>query len=309
MSRADKSAGKRIPVFAAKPLLAVLFLTLWAGGVLSAPDVTTALSQIAAALSSGNGAQALALSDATLRQAGLSAADHSRLVLDRGLANQMQGSSAAALADLTEAINARGLTVPEQARAFLERGLVLDGLNRLNDAIGDYGAVLRLTPNSPTALNNRANAFRRQNRFDEAQRDYLASLAADNPAPEYPYFGLGQIAEREGKDEEAKNFYVRALTANPGYGLAAQRLTALGGNPRPAGCHHLAAAQRDGSPGGRHRGAASAGSERPALQNGRATVHDKAGQLFRTRCPAESTSGFGRPRRTAGAIGRLATGG
>ena len=230
MSRVDKGMGKRTPVCAAMLLLAVL----WPGCAFAAPDTAAALSQIAAALSAGNAAQALALSDAALAQPGISQAEHARLVLDRGLANQMQGNSEAALADLTEAINARGLTVPEQARAFLERGLVLDGMNRLADAIGDYGAVLRLIPNSPTALNNRANAFRRQNRFEDARRDYLGSLASDNPAPEYPYFGLGQIAESEGKSEEAKSFYVRALAANPGYGLAAQRLTALGGSlPAP----------------------------------------------------------------------------
>jgi tetratricopeptide (TPR) repeat protein len=220
--------GKQTPFFAA---MAVLSLMLWAGCAMAAPDAGAALSQIAAALASGNGAQALALSDAALAQPGLSEADRSRLVLDRGLANQLRGNSDAALGDFTEAINGHGLSVPEQARAFLERGLVLDGLNRLNDAIGDYGAVLRLTPGAPTALNNRANVFRRQNRFEDARRDYLASLASDNPAPEYPYFGLGQIAEREGKSEEAKSFYVRALAANPGYALAAQRLTALGGNP------------------------------------------------------------------------------
>jgi tetratricopeptide (TPR) repeat protein len=226
--------GKQTPDCAAMLLLAVLSLTLWAGCAMAAPDAGTALSQIAAALSSGNGAQALALSDAALGQVGLSEAEHSRLVLDRGLADQMQGNSDAALGDLTQAINARGLTVPEQARAFLERGLVLDGMNRLGDAIGDYGAVLRLIPNSPTALNNRANAFRRQNRFEDARRDYLASLASDNPAPEYPYFGLGQIAESEGKNDEARRFYKRALAANPGYSLAAQRLTALGGTiPAP----------------------------------------------------------------------------
>ena len=215
-------------------VLAVLPLTLRAGPALSAADVSTALSQMAAALSSGNGAQALALGDAALGQPGLSDADQSRLELDRGLANQMLGNPEAALADLTEAINAHGLNDSERARAFLERGLVLDGMNRLDDAIGDYGAVLRLMPNSPTALNNRANALRRQNRFEDARRDYLASLAADNPAPEYPYFGLGQIAESAGKNDEARNFYGRALAANPGYSLAAQRLTALGGSvPAP----------------------------------------------------------------------------
>jgi Tfp pilus assembly protein PilF len=217
-----------------KAMLILAGLMLPSEPALSAPQTAAVLSQIAAALSSGNGAQALVLSDAALAQPGISDADHSRLVLDRGLANQILGNSEASLADLTEAVNSHGLSVPEQARAYLERGLVLDGLNRLEDAIGDYGAVLRLVPNSPTALNNRANAFRRQNHLEDARRDYLASLAADNPAPEYPYYGLGQIAEGQGKTGEARNFYVRALAANPGYSLAAQRLTALGGTaPAP----------------------------------------------------------------------------
>jgi Tfp pilus assembly protein PilF len=219
--------GKQTGFCTAMLIFAVL--TLPSESALSAPQTAAVLSQIAAVLSSGNGAQALALSDAALAEPGLSDADHIRLVLDRGLANQMEGNPEASLADLTEAVNAHGLSVPEQAHAYLERGLVLDGLNRLDDAIGDYGAVLRLVPNSPTALNNRANAFRRQNHLEDARRDYLASLAADNPAPEYPYYGLGQIAEGQGKTGEARNFYVRALAANPGYSLAAQRLTALGG--------------------------------------------------------------------------------
>ncbi len=229
MSQVDKGMGKRTPVCAVVLVLAALPLSGMAEPAFSVPDTGQVLSQIAAALLSGNGPEALALSDAGLGQAGLSAADRSRLLLDRGLANQLQANPEAALADLTEAINAQALSPQEQARALLERGLVLDGMNRLNDAIGDYGAVLRLTPNSPAALNNRANALRRQNRFDDARRDYLASLAADNPAPEYPYYGLGQIAESEGKSGEARNFYARALAANPGYSLAAQRLTVLGG--------------------------------------------------------------------------------
>ena len=133
--------------------------------------------------------------------------------------------------DITGAINAHALTNTEQARAYLERGLILDGLNRLNDATGDYTEAIRLNPHSAPALNNRANAYRRQNRFDDAKRDYLASLAAGNPAPEYPYYGLGQIAEQQGKPQEAKGFYGRAFAANPGYRLAGERLAALGGTP------------------------------------------------------------------------------
>jgi tetratricopeptide (TPR) repeat protein len=210
---------------------ALLALSILPGHSLSATLATAVFANIAAAITSGNGAQAITLVDAALRQTGLDDTDRSRLLLDRGLADHLQGNSDGALSDLTQAINMRALTNAEQARAFLERGLVLDGMGRLDDAVGDYGAVLRLAPNSAAALNNRANAFRRQKHFEDARRDYLASLAADNPAPEYPYYGLGRIAESEGRPDEARNLYAHALAANLGYALAQERLTALGGAP------------------------------------------------------------------------------
>ena len=43
----------------------------------------------------------------------------------------------------------------------------------------------------------------------------------------YPYYGLGQIAEKLGDIETARDYYLKALTANPGYVPAAQSLTAL----------------------------------------------------------------------------------
>ncbi|HWY61187.1 MAG TPA: tetratricopeptide repeat protein [Rhizomicrobium sp.] len=205
---------------------AILALAALSGPARTAP--TLPFPEISAALNAGNGAEALALVDAALGEAGLDGVDRARLFLDRGLAHQLQADPESALADISQAIDGHRLTSPEQARAYLERGLILDGMGQLSDAIGDYGAALRLDPASAAALNNRANVYRRQNRFEDARRDYLASLAANNPAPEYPYYGLGQIAEIEGRPEEAKTFYGRAVAANPGYGLAAARLAALG---------------------------------------------------------------------------------
>jgi tetratricopeptide (TPR) repeat protein len=213
----------RAVVFALVTVSAVL------GPALSAPVAPTTFTAIDAALVDGDAAEALRLAEAALGEAGLGDGDRARLLLERGLGHHLQGDQEGALAAFTEAINAHSLTPAEQARAYLERGLILDGMDRLDDAIGDYGAALRLTPNSPTAFNNRANALRRQNNFLDAQRDYLASLAADNPAPEYPYYGLGQIAEHQGKTQEAKIFYARAVAANPNYSLAAERLAALAG--------------------------------------------------------------------------------
>jgi tetratricopeptide (TPR) repeat protein len=213
---------KRMRLCTAMLILAAL------GGAAQAEPVFDKLS---AALAAGDGATALALADAGLREQDLGNADRARLLMDRGFADQLLAQADTALIDLTQAIEIHGMTDLEQSRAYMERGIVLDGMGRIDDAIGDYSAVLRLNPGFLAALNNRANAYWREKRFAEARQDFLVSLAADNPAPESSYYGLGQVAESEGKVQEAKDFYAKAVAADPQYSQAADRLAALGGAP------------------------------------------------------------------------------
>ncbi len=88
------------------------------------------------------------------------------------------------------------------------------------------------TSSAATALNNRANIYRRQKRLSEARRDYLAALAAGNSRPQFSYYGLGQIAEA--RDRIRKRPVVstlRRFLQDAEYRLAADRLAALGGSP------------------------------------------------------------------------------
>jgi tetratricopeptide (TPR) repeat protein len=206
---------------------AAMILLLAVPRAQSATPAESALSEIAAALSGGAFARAEQLATAALADPGLSAAQRCRLLLDRGLAHERQGAHAEALPDLTEAIDAHALTQADQALALFTRGMASDALGRLTDAVKDYDAAVTLSPHSAPALNNRANAYRRLGRLDDAKRDYLASLAAGNSQPEYPYYGLGQIAEAQGDTVAARGFYTKAVAADPGYRLAAGRLKAL----------------------------------------------------------------------------------
>jgi tetratricopeptide (TPR) repeat protein len=120
----------------------------------------------------------------------------------------------------------------EREQALLQRGFLLDSMGRLGDAAGDYSAVIAMKGvASATALNNRANIYRRQNRMTEAQRDYRAALAMSGSRPQYSWYGLGQIAEAKGDAEGARRFYAQAVSADSGYALASERLAALGGAP------------------------------------------------------------------------------
>ena len=147
-----------------------------------------------------------------------------------GHASEATGQKLDALADYTLAIESHALADDEQAHALFDRGLLLDGMNRLEEAVGDYSAALALVPDFAAALNNRANAYRRLGRLADARQDYLASLAVGNPKSQYSYFGLGQIAEAQGDNVEAEALYNRALAADPHYGLAREKLALLASN-------------------------------------------------------------------------------
>jgi Tfp pilus assembly protein PilF len=148
-------------------------------------------------------------------------------LIEAGRALEMSGQKDEALVDYTQAIESHELDRDARARALFDRGLLLDGMNRLDDALQDYSAALSGSPKFAAALNNRANIYRRLHRFTEAERDYRASLAAGNPQTQYPFYGLGQIAEAQGKIGEARNFYAKALAVDPDFVLASQRMAGL----------------------------------------------------------------------------------
>jgi tetratricopeptide (TPR) repeat protein len=157
-----------------------------------------------------------------------SGADTARLLADKAYAEQEQGMQEQALLDLNQAIELRALPASEQARLIFDRGVILDAQGWLDQAAGDYSAAIALAPRFAPALNNRANVYRRQNRLDDARRDYLASLTMGNEQPEYSWYGLGQVAEAQGDKPAARTAYGRAIAANPSYRLAADRLSVLG---------------------------------------------------------------------------------
>jgi tetratricopeptide (TPR) repeat protein len=201
-----------------------------AAPLMAAPATEAVISEIAAALEKGDSATARHLADDALADKDAMPLERGRLLLDRGLAHELEGEHQDALADFTGALETHALRPEERAQALLQRGFLLDGMDRLDDAAKDYGAVIALKSSvTATALNNRANVYRRQNRLLEAGRDYQAALAAGTAKPQFPYYGLGQIAEAQHDIQAARGFYAKAVLADPGYQLAADRLAALGG--------------------------------------------------------------------------------
>jgi len=199
--------------------------------VLLAPalaDDAASLATVAAALREGRAQDAEAMTTQMLAAGVSDPLNNAYLLLDRGLAREQIGKRAEAVKDFTVAIDSQMLPRGDLARAYFDRGVTLDELSRTNDAIADYSRAIEQVPRYATALNNRANAYRRTGRYAEARADYQASLAAGNDQPEYPFYGLGRIAEAQGDPVMAKAFYQRALAANANFASAGKRMAALG---------------------------------------------------------------------------------
>jgi tetratricopeptide (TPR) repeat protein len=196
-----------------------------------AAESPDAMAAAASALQEGRAAEAEQLATQALGTKDLAGLDHAHLLLNRALAREQMGRRRDALADFNDALALDALPDDERARAFFDRGVTLDELGRTGEAITDYSAALKIATGFAPALNNRANAERRLNRLPEAKADYQAALSAGDKEKEYPYFGLGQIAEIEGDTKNAAEDYRMALAANGNYVLASQRLSALATQP------------------------------------------------------------------------------
>lgn len=213
-------------------ILGGVFLAALLAAAQAAPATDAYLAQAQAALDVGDAAHAKRLVDAALGEGPMTPIQRARLLYNRGVAQELVGAHGEALADYTGALSLQALPPEERAQALLQRGFLLDSLNRWNEAVRDYSAAAGLkTSSAATALNNRANIYRRQKRLTEARRDYLAALAAGNSRPQFSYYGLGQIAEARQDKEAARGFYAQAVLADAQYRLAAERLAVLGGPP------------------------------------------------------------------------------
>ena len=216
-------------------VIGVIAAMVMATAAQSAPAPEALIAETQAALDKGDARHAANLAGEALKGENLSVVERGRLCLYRGLAEELLGSRDPAMRDFTAALDTRALPAEEREQALLQRGFLRDGLGQLDEAARDYSAVIALKGESiATALNNRANIYRREKRFVDAQRDYQAALSAPSGKRQYSWYGLGQIAEAEADMIAARRFYAKAVTADPGYILASERLEALGGPPESA---------------------------------------------------------------------------
>jgi tetratricopeptide (TPR) repeat protein len=250
-------------------------------------------------------AQMLALANKALSAGRLSAEERARNLVRRGLAHEILGERKDALNDFNDAISGQALIPAEQAAALYDRGVTLDELGRTDEAVADYTAAIQLQPKFAAALNNRGNAYRRLGRLNEARADYEASMRTGNPHPEYPDYGMGQIAEALGQPAVAIEYYRSALAANPRFALAEDRLVAMdagGANAVRAGVAAPARHLRHGRrPGGRVTTIEAGPRLKPTISDSPGP-NERSVQLGAYRSEAEASDAWNLAQKSAGEL-------
>jgi serine/threonine protein kinase/tetratricopeptide (TPR) repeat protein len=114
-----------------------------------------------------------------------------------------------------ESLDAARAADPENALVLNNRGCLLDGAGKRAEAIEAYRAATRAAPLFGPARYNLALALHREQRFEEAAREYRKAEACGVPGETGLYRDLASCLANSGAWEEALDLYARAARFEP----------------------------------------------------------------------------------------------
>lgn len=115
---------------------------------------------------------------------------------------------------------------PGKARTRLNLGVAYDRAGRLDEALREYDAALKLDPNNVETYNNLGVIFGRQGRLQEAMEQFEKALRLQ-PDHFGTHFNLGLAYKNLGMREKAIAQMERVLQIKPDFDLARETLESL----------------------------------------------------------------------------------
>ena len=110
----------------------------------------------------------------------------------------------------TKLLESNNLDPATRSTAYATRALGLSVTGRYSEAIADYDRALRIIPDYPVALNNRAWALFKLGRISEAAPDVERSLQLDPTSP-HAYDTRAHIRQHQGRTNAAFDDYQCAM--------------------------------------------------------------------------------------------------
>ncbi len=104
---------------------------------------------------------------------------------------------------------------PSRPTSFFNLGFVYGEMGDFPNAVLAYRKVLELNPRHAHALYNLGNAYRELKRFDEALMMYERAVQAGGPRKTDALLNIGIIHGQRGDYSKARDYYQRAIRADP----------------------------------------------------------------------------------------------
>lgn len=144
--------------------------------------------------------------------------------LNLGVAYYREGRLELALQRLESSLNQN----PRLADAHSTIALVYDQLGEVDEAENHYRRATQLEPENPGAANSYAVFLCRNERWSDAERQFMrAARNPRYPTPEAAFTNAGICARDSGDNAAADGYFREALARNPGYPDALFNLTEL----------------------------------------------------------------------------------
>jgi tetratricopeptide (TPR) repeat protein len=186
--------------------------------------------QAYSALTSGDSARAVSLYSQAIESRSLAPEMLANALLNRALAYQQLTQNGEAIDDYTAALSLDAMSASLRATALYNRGLSQQKLNQLPLAIEDFTSALLLNPEFSHAFLSRANALRDSGQYLFALSDYERAVKYNHPDLARVYFGQSQTFDLLMRPNDARRSLEAALSANPNYAPAQEKLNAMSGS-------------------------------------------------------------------------------
>ncbi|MEO1240674.1 MAG: tetratricopeptide repeat protein [Pseudomonadota bacterium] len=112
----------------------------------------------------------------------------------------------------------------DRLKTLINRGIIHNRNNAVQAAIDDFNAALEIDDASAEAYLNRGNSWFRAGRYEDALTDYKRALALEVSKPWAAWYNIGLVHDARGDSDSAQQAYETALTLNPNFSLAQQKL-------------------------------------------------------------------------------------
>lgn len=193
----------------------------------SSPSINPLTTQAYSALANGDNGRAITIYSQAIEARDLAPEMLANALLNRALAYQQQNKQALAIDDYTAALSLDAMSTELRATALYNRGLSQQKTSNDTMAIEDFTSALLLNPTFAHAFYGRGNALRDSGQFLFALSDFDRALKYNHPDPARVYYAQAQTFELLQRPIDARRALEAALSANPDYTLAKEKLAQL----------------------------------------------------------------------------------